>query len=223
MNFDTEVLFKAIGAIVCLFGAIKFKFKKRPKIVKLKEPSRVTNLLKDAGWNVEFFKTSSERKKALKDADFFEVTRLNRFTKKHNIRSNCFPSSYAYGAPLLPFVSRPSSKAAAQFRFGMFRKKYPDIFNFMCEGYVVPLQWGDFERAYEVRESKVWIVKPSHDSYGRNIKVISSPEEAKRAIYKILIPDLMKKTRPDHSVIEHYISNPYTTTDENSICEYSAV
>jgi hypothetical protein len=115
------------------------------------------------------------------------IRRLNK-----NQKFNHFPCTYQIGL-----------KDNMYLHFKMYKKLFPDLYNFVSDTYILPNDAENFEKIYKRNKNVLWIVKPVNMSRGRGVHLLKDMNELK---------ELIKKSREENSIpdlISRYLDKPH--------------
>ena len=115
------------------------------------------------------------------------IRRLNK-----NQKFNHFPCTYQIGL-----------KDNMYLHFKMYKKFFPDLYNFVSDTYILPNDAENFEKIYKRNKNALWIVKPVNMSRGRGVHLLKDMNELK---------ELIKKSRDENSIpdlISRYLDKPH--------------
>ena len=115
------------------------------------------------------------------------IRRLNK-----NQKFNHFPCTYQIGL-----------KDNMYLHFKAYKKLFPDLYNFVSDTYILPIDAENFEKIYKRNKNSLWIVKPVNMSRGRGVHLLKDMNELK---------ELIKKSRDENSIpdlISRYLDKPH--------------
>ena len=115
------------------------------------------------------------------------IRRLNK-----NQKFNHFPCTYQIGL-----------KDNMYLHFKMYKKLFPDLYNFVSDTYILPNDAEIFEKNYKRNKNALWIVKPVNMSRGRGVHLLKDMNELK---------ELIKKSKEENTIpdlISRYLDKPH--------------
>ena len=115
------------------------------------------------------------------------IRKLNK-----NQKFNHFPCTYQIGL-----------KDNMYLHFKLYKKIFPDLYNFVSNTYILPNDAEKFEKIYKKNKNILWIVKPVNMSRGRGVHLLKDMNELK---------ELIKKSRDENAIpdlISRYIDKPH--------------
>jgi hypothetical protein len=109
------------------------------------------------------------------------IRKLNK-----NQKFNHFPCTYQIGL-----------KDNMYLHFKLYKKLFPDFYNYVSDTYILPNDAEIFEKIYKKNKNILWIVKPVNMSRGRGVHLLKDLNELKELIKKSkdenAIPDLLSR------------------------------
>ena len=115
------------------------------------------------------------------------IRKLNK-----NQKFNHFPCTYQIGL-----------KDNMYIHFKLYKKLFPDLYDFVPNTYILPNDAEKFEKIYKKNKNILWIVKPVNMSRGRGVHLLKDMNELK---------ELIKKSRDENAIpdlISRYLDKPH--------------
>ena len=109
-----------------------------------------------------------------------------------NQKFNHFPCTYQIGL-----------KDNMYIHYRMYKKLFPELYDFAPDTYILPSDAEIFERIYKKNKKALWIVKPVNMSRGRGVHLLKDFDEFK---------ELVKKSKEENSIpdlISRYLDKPH--------------
>jgi len=158
------------------------------------------------GWDVEYQKAWGAFSKA--DLAWIYFPCASTISSSKNLvtsRSNFIPS-----------LRNSCFKGLVTQTYNIMKEKFPEIFNFMNEGFALPFDLDKFEKVFQ--KDDIWIMKDSSSSKGAGCKLVTNLELVRTRLAKLNVREKLEietvKIAP--IIIERYVTNPILTSGHKS-------